>query len=238
MGISRRDALHILYSGAISTVIFTFFKVSGARALPRPPGALIEPEFLKYCTRCYQCIDVCPTDALIPAGISGGIPNIGTPVLDWKKCIFCMACIRTCPTGAIKRISKDDIKIGNAVINRETCLTWSGQSKCDICYNACPYDAIKLENDGNPIVLDDPCNGCGACERKCPTDPKSIVVYYDKVKRFLPPEHRFALRIEEEEGRSHREEEFKTWFVERIKKLGRQYGIIKEEEETPEQEES
>ena len=231
MRFSRRDALHILMSGAVSTLIFTSFKISGVKALPRPPGALIEPEFLKYCTRCYQCIDVCPVDALHPAGISGGIPNFGTPVLDWKKCIFCMNCIRTCPTGAIKRISRDDIDIGNAVINRKTCLTWSGQSKCDICYNACRYDAIKLENKIYPVVLEDPCTGCGACERKCPTNPKSIVVYYDKVKRFLPPEKGISLRLPDESGKKHGEEDFKDWFVERIKKLGKSYGIIREEED-------
>ena len=231
MSFSRRDALHILVSGAVSTLIFTSFKVSGAKALPRPPGALIEPEFLKYCTRCYQCIDVCPADALHPAGISGGIPNFGTPVLDWKKCIFCMNCIRTCPTGAIKRISRDDIDIGDAIINHNTCLTWSGKSKCDICYNACRYDAIKLENKIYPVVLEDPCTGCGACERKCPTNPKSIVVYYDKVKRFLPPEKGPSLRLPDESGKKHGEEDFKDWFVERIKKLGKSYGIIKEEED-------
>ncbi len=231
MSFSRRDALHILVSGAVSTLIFTSFKVSGAKALPRPPGALIEPEFLKYCTRCYQCIDVCPADALHPAGISGGIPNFGTPVLDWKKCIFCMNCIRTCPTGAIKRISRDDIDIGNAIINHDTCLTWSGQSKCDICYNACRYDAIKLENKIYPVVLEDPCTGCGACERKCPTNPKSIVVYYDKVKRFPPPEKGVSMRLPDEAGKPHREEDFKDWFVERIKKLAKSHGIIKEEED-------
>ncbi|HUH64992.1 MAG TPA: 4Fe-4S dicluster domain-containing protein [Syntrophales bacterium] len=231
MNFSRRDALHILISGAVSTLIFTSFKVSGAKELPRPPGALVEPEFLKYCTRCYQCIDVCPADALHPAGISGGIPNIGTPVLDWKKCIFCMNCIRTCPTGAIKKISRDDIDIGNAVINRSTCLTWSGQSKCDICFNACRYDAIKMEKKIYPVVLEDPCTGCGACERKCPTNPKSIVVYYEKVKRFLPPKDKLSLRLPDESGKKHGDEDFKDWFLERIKKLGKNYGIIKEEED-------
>ncbi len=231
MSFSRRDALHILISGAVSTLVFTSFKVSGAKALPRPPGALVEPEFLKYCTRCYQCIDVCPADALHPAGISGGIPNFGTPVLDWKKCIFCMNCIRTCPTGAIKRISRDDIDIGNAVINHGTCLTWSGQKKCDICYNACRYDAIKLEKKIYPIVLEDPCTGCGACERKCPTNPKSIVVYYDKVKRFPPPEKGVSLRLPDESGKKRGEEDFKDWFMERIKKLGKSYGIVREEED-------
>jgi ferredoxin-type protein NapF len=237
MGFSRRDALHILVSGAVSTLVFTFFKVSGAKALPRPPGALIEPEFLKYCTRCYQCIDVCPADALHPAGITGGIPNIGTPVLDWKKCIFCMACIKVCPTGAIRKIPREEIDIGNAVINRDTCLTWTGESRCDICYNACRYDAITLENTIFPVVLEDPCNGCGACERRCPTKPKSIIVHYDKVKRFPPPEERLSLSLKDETGRAHREEaDFKTWFVERIKGIGRHYGIIKEEEESAEEE--
>lgn len=236
MGLSRRDAIHILVSGVVSTAIFTFLKVSGAKALPRPPGALTETEFLKYCTRCYQCIDVCPADALHPAGITGGIPNIGTPVLDWKKCIFCMACINVCPTGAIKKIPRDEIDIGNAILNRDTCLTWTGESDCDICYNACRYDAIILEKEKFPVVLEDPCNGCGACERRCPTRPKSIIVHYDKVKRFSPPEERLALKLADETGRTHREEDFKSWFVERVKGLGRHYGLIKEEEESAEEE--
>jgi len=230
MGFSRRDALHILISGAVSTSLFTLFKVSGAKALPRPPGSLVEADFLRYCTRCYQCIDVCPTNALVPAGITGGIPNFGTPVLDWKKCIFCTACIQVCPTGAIKKISRDDIKIGNAAINCDKCLTWTGQSECSICFDACRYDAIKLENKIYPVVLDDLCTGCNACERKCPTDPKAIVVNYEKVKRFLPSQDRFKLRLEDETGRKHGEEDFKSWFVERIKKLGKAYGVLEEEE--------
>lgn len=229
MGLSRRDALHILISGTVSAAIFAFFKISGAKELPRPPGALVESEFIKFCTKCYKCIDVCPADALHPVGISGGIINIGTPVLEWKKCIFCMACIRTCPTGAIKRIARDDIDIGNAVINHDTCIPWSKQGKCDVCYNACRYDAIKMEKGIFPVVLEDPCTGCGVCERRCPTKPKSIVVYYEKTKRFQPSERRIALRLEDETGRRHREEEFKTWFAERLKKLGRNYGIIAED---------
>jgi len=181
-------------SGAVFYPDFTSFKVSGVKALPRPPGALIEPEFLKYCTRCYQCIDVCPVDALHPAGISGGIPI--SEHLCWTGKMYLLHELhQDVPDWGHKEISRDDIDIGNAVINRKTCLTWSGQSKCDICYNACRYDAIKLENKIYPVVLEDPCTGCGACERKCPTNQKSIVVYYDKVKRFLPPEKGISLRL-------------------------------------------
>ncbi len=118
MAFSRRDTIHLLLSGALSTALFTLFKVSGAKALPRPPGALEEKAFLEYCARCYRCVDVCPVDAIQPAGIAGGIISFGTPVLEHKKCIFCMACIKECPTGAIAKISRDEIDIGNAVINR------------------------------------------------------------------------------------------------------------------------
>jgi len=232
MAFSRRDTLQLLVSGAISTVIFGLFKASGAREIPRPPGALEEKSFLEYCARCYRCVDVCPTDAIRPAGIAGGITSFGTPVLRHKECIFCMACIKECPTGAIARISRDEIDIGNAVINRETCLAWTGEEDCTRCFDACRYDAIKLEKDKYPVVLEDPCTGCNACEKRCPTKPKSIVCHYDKVKRVPPPEKRIAMHLEEEGGRGHgREDSFTDWLKKRVNKLGEHYGIIKEEEE-------
>jgi ferredoxin-type protein NapG len=234
MAFSRRDTIHLLVSGTAATVLFSLFKVSGAKALPRPPGALEEKAFLATCARCYRCVDVCPTDAIRPAGIAGGIVSIGTPVLDHKLCIFCMACIKECPTGAIARISRDEIDIGNAVITSDTCLSWTGQEKCTRCFDACRYDAIKLEKDIFPVVLEDLCTGCNACERKCPTKPKSIVTYYENVKRTPPPERRIAMRLEEETGRrpAHsREPGFMDWLKGRVRKLGEHYGIIKEDEE-------
>ncbi|MBN2687383.1 MAG: 4Fe-4S dicluster domain-containing protein [Deltaproteobacteria bacterium] len=227
MKFTRRDALHIIISGAVAGSVFTLLKVTGAKALPRPPGSLIENEFLKFCTRCYRCIDVCPADALKPAGIFDGIVNIGTPVLDWKKCIFCLECIRTCPTGAIARIPKDEIDIGNAVINRDTCLAWTDKRRCKNCYRACKYEAIELEDRKNPVVIEAKCTGCGACEGQCPTDPKSIIVNYDKDRRFDAPEKLVAMRLEDRVGPyEYPPPGFKTWLAERIKKLARYHGII------------
>jgi hypothetical protein len=51
------------------------------------------------------------------------------------------------------------------------------------------------------------------------------------VKRFLPPEKGISLRLPDESGKKHGEEDFKDWFVERIKKLGKSCGIIREEED-------
>jgi len=232
MDFSRRDTIHLLVSGAVSTLLFGLFKVSGAREIPRPPGSLEEKSFLATCARCYRCVDVCPVDAIHPAGLAGGITCFGTPILEHKKCIFCMACIKECPTGAIAKISRDEVDIGNALINRNTCLAWTGQEDCTRCYDACRYDAIVLEKDKYPVVLEAPCTGCNACERRCPTKPKSIVTVYEKVKRMPPPEKRVAMRLEEEDGRRHgRDEGFMDWLEGRVRKLGEHYGLIKEDEE-------
>ncbi len=228
MKLSRRDVLHIIISGAISGIVFAFFKISGAKALPRPPGSLIENEFLKYCTRCYRCIDVCPADALKPASLFDGITNLGTPVLDWKKCIMCMECVRICPTEAIKKVPEEEIDIGNAVIDPDICLAWQKTRRCTNCYKACKYNAIKLEDRRFPVVIEENCTGCGACEQRCPTNPKSIVVLYEKVKRFDPSENRFALRHENRVGPyDFPPPDFKTWLAGRIEKLAKRYGIMK-----------
>ncbi|MGC9324718.1 MAG: 4Fe-4S dicluster domain-containing protein [Desulfomonilia bacterium] len=224
---SRRNFLKILISGVASGAIFTVFKTSGAQALPRPPASLVEEEFLKYCTRCYRCIDICPVRALSPASIFDGIANLGTPVLDWRACILCMECVRTCPTGAIQKVPKEEVDIGNAVIDHDTCLVWTETRGCTNCYKACDYDAIELADDRYPVVIEEACTGCGACFNRCPTDPKSIVVYYDRVKRYEPPEKGFRVRLEDRLGPyEFPPDPFITWLKNRILRLAQHYGIL------------
>lgn len=223
---TRRDVICILGSGIASGAVFSAFKITGAKALPRPPGALVEDEFLKFCTRCYQCIEICPVGALSPAGVFDGMINWGTPVLDLKRCIFCQDCMRVCPTNAIQKTPEEEIDIGNARIDHETCLPWSGQRSCRNCYRACRYDAIKLE-DGKPVVIEENCNGCGACERRCPTDPKSIVVHYEKHRRYDRPADRVALRLEDRvKPLPTPPQDFRTWLVDRVERLARYHGLI------------
>jgi ferredoxin-type protein NapG len=228
MTISRRGFIQFAASSVLAGAVFSVFKLKRAEALPRPPGALTEEEFLKYCSRCFQCIDVCQPLALSPASLFDGVANLGTPVLDVTRCIICMECIRVCPTGALKKIPKEEVDIGTAVILQDICLAWQKKKRCKVCYKSCPSKAIKLEKRRFPVLLPEKCNGCGICIRKCPTAPKSITLSYEGAKRFDSPKKRIALRLENHVGPyEFPPPNFKTWFVNRVRTLAEHYGIVK-----------
>jgi len=81
-----------------------------------------------------------------------------------------------CPTGAIHR----DESEGQVVINPATCIG------CQICFNHCPYDAIRMveirneagdflvDKDSKPILRATKCDLCAdqltgpACQQACP----------------------------------------------------------------------
>jgi ferredoxin-type protein NapG len=71
----------------------------------RPPGALLEDEFLASCIKCGQCVQVCPVQAIFLADVNDGV-GLGTPVIDSRKqaCDFScdgLQCVLACPTGAL-----------------------------------------------------------------------------------------------------------------------------------------
>jgi ferredoxin len=136
----------------------------------RPPGSLAEPEFLKRCIKCGQCMRICPTNVIQPAGIEGGIEGLWTPVLNNRigssGCqLNCTACGNICPTAAIRPISLDEklgkgdfaskgpIKLGTAFIDRNRCLPWSFNKPCIVCQENCPVSpkAIYTRETFNTI---------------------------------------------------------------------------------------
>lgn len=112
-----------------------------------------------------DCAGVCPFGA-----ITMGENNL--PVIDEEKCTGCEKCVVTCPRSVIAmRPVSSRVQVrcksqekGAAV--RKTCKT--GCIACSLCVKACPFDAIKVENNLASIDYTK-CRNCGLCVTKCPT---------------------------------------------------------------------
>jgi len=156
--ISRRGFVLSVISGLFAVPAIRLSNVLGAnwyRKLIRPPGALAEEEFLKRCLKCGQCMRICPTNVIQPAGIEAGLEALWTPALNNRigssGCqLNCTACGYICPTAAIRPITLSEklglkefadtgpIRIGTAFINRSRCLPWAMDKPCIVCEENCP----------------------------------------------------------------------------------------------------
>jgi polyferredoxin/ferredoxin len=171
--LSRRQFIASAISGAAT---IPMLRISGRLegnwdpALVRPPGALPEKAFLSRCIKCGQCMRICPTNVIHPAGLQGGLEGLWTPVLNFRTgtsgCQFnCIACGNLCPTAAIRPISLDErlgknqyaeqgpIKIGTAFVDRGRCLPWAMDRPCIVCQENCPVSpkAIRTREVFNTI---------------------------------------------------------------------------------------
>ena len=156
----------------------------------RPPGALDEPKFLGACVRCGNCIRVCPTQIIQPDLGAHGLVSLLTPTLSFESGYChddCALCSRVCPSGALTRFmwkgSKRHapyIRMGFAQVDMDVCLLGADR-ECAECRRWCPYGAIRYVFSETeyclvPQIDATKCNGCGACEKACPTQPKKAIV--------------------------------------------------------------
>jgi polyferredoxin len=155
---TRRGLMISLAAGAL---LPPMFRLSGATSLNwnaslvRPPGSLIENEFLKRCIKCGQCMRICPTNVIHPAGLESSFEALWTPSLNFRVgtsgCQHnCIACGNICPTAAIRPLTLDErmgtgpyqaqgpIKIGMAFVDHGRCLPWSMDLPCIVCQENCP----------------------------------------------------------------------------------------------------
>ena len=150
----------------------------------RPPGAIEESRFVDTCRRCGACVEVCPAEAIFPLdeshGTTGG--DAGTPAIDPSRaaCVVCdnLKCTHVCPSGALLAVlDPRAIRMGLAAVYASLC-TRTRDEECSICVDRCPLglDAIRLNDEGPPEVLQGGCIGCGICELYCPVAPKAVTV--------------------------------------------------------------
>jgi len=155
----------------------------------RPPGSLDEARFPGVCIRCGNCLRACPAHIIRPDQGEHGIAGLLAPVLDFREDYCredCTRCTAVCPSGALAKLTleeKPHVRIGLPRVDMTVCLLGNDRD-CAVCRTWCPYEAIRYVFNDDPDVYTlvpqiDPakCNGCGACEAKCPTEPvKAIVV--------------------------------------------------------------
>jgi polyferredoxin len=156
--LSRRGFIVSAVSGVMAAPVLRLGGLTGPNWSPgliRPPGALSEESFLSRCIKCGQCMRVCPTNVIHPAGFEAGLEGLWTPRLNFRTgtsgCQHtCIACGHLCPTAAIRPISLDErfgrsgfaergpLRIGTAFVDRGRCLPWAMDKPCIVCQENCP----------------------------------------------------------------------------------------------------
>ena len=137
---------------------------SGNEAPLRPPFAIDERLFTRFCTGCEACISACPEGILKK---DSGFVEIDFS-LGSQACTFCQQCLNACETNAL--MPMDPPWNLTASINQETCLPFNN-IMCQSCADACEVQAIRfdwLTSIPTPTLDTSLCTGCGACQAPCP----------------------------------------------------------------------
>ncbi len=151
-----------------------------------PPGAHGLRHLRDFCTGCQLCVSACPNGVLRP---SAALASLMQPECSYERGSCrpeCTRCSEVCPAGAIEPISpevKVSTQVGHAVWVRERCVALTDKVKCGACARHCPVGAITMVqlDPGNPfsaeipVVNEERCIGCGACENLCPARPHSAI---------------------------------------------------------------
>lgn len=150
-----------------------------------PPGSLSARNFANHCTACQLCVSACPNQVLRP---STDLTKLMQPEVSYERGYCrpeCTKCSDVCPTSAIHPITKADkssTQIGHAVWIKKNCIPLTDGMECGNCERHCPVGAIQMVPSESakdslkvPVVNEERCIGCGACENLCPARPFSAI---------------------------------------------------------------
>ncbi len=162
-------------------------KVAPERRKPiLPPGARSLRRFSRLCTGCQLCVMNCPNGVLRP---SSDLMRLMQPECSYEHGYCrpeCHKCSELCPVEALQYIGlgeKVSTQIGHAVWGKERCVAVTDVVRCGHCARQCPSGAITMvkldptnpKSPEIPVVNEERCIGCGACEHLCPARPQSAI---------------------------------------------------------------
>jgi ferredoxin-type protein NapG len=175
----------------------------------RPPGALVEKEFLASCIKCGQCVQVCPVEAIFLADITDGF-GMGVPAISSRDqaCDFScdgLQCVLACPTGALTHHINYSHESNMAVAKIERldkCLAITGQGFKGLARGADFSGKLRFDDIDrwNPLPLNEhefDVEVCDLCVRTCPIEIRIAQCDAGKPpagnEAQCPPEH--AIRM-------------------------------------------
>ena len=162
-------------------------KKAPKREVPlKPAGSVSLDNFTSRCIGCQLCVQSCPNDVL---RASSELDTFMQPEMSFERGYCrpsCTTCSEVCPAGAISKITREEktsIQIGHAVWIGQNCVALHDGVECGNCARHCPtgaitmmpYDAEDPASPKIPIINEERCIGCGACEHVCPTRPFSAI---------------------------------------------------------------
>ncbi len=151
-----------------------------------PTGSLSLKNFNSRCVACQLCVSECPNGVLRP---SGSPDRLMLPEMQFNRGYCrpeCTRCSEICPAGAIRPVTREEkssIQIGHAVVNLDNCVVNTDGKSCGNCARHCPTGAISMVRSNPddpkslriPVVNEEMCIGCGACENLCPARPFTAI---------------------------------------------------------------
>ncbi len=172
-------------------------KIPERKVALKPAGAQSLRHFTLHCTACQLCVSACPNDVLRPSSV---LDTWMQPEMSYERGFCrpeCVRCAEVCPAGAIHPLTvseKSSVQIGHAVFLYENCVVNTDGVECGNCARHCPSGAIQMvpsvsgvpDSPKLPVVNEERCIGCGACENLCPARPFSaIYVEGHEAHRFI-----------------------------------------------------
>lgn len=161
--------------------------ISQTFSVHRPPGAIEEVQFLAECTRCGDCIEACPHDAIVPAPVRLG-DVAGSPVVeaDRAACWMCddFPCITSCQPHVLTNLLPP--VMGTARVTAQLCIAHHGTT-CSVCSERCPVEGAMYVEAGKPRVNEEACTGCGVCRYVCPAPENAILLMPVYARPRKPP---------------------------------------------------
>ena len=192
VGTAAVKAQEMKMDGGLAEIIDK--KVPERQTRITPPGSQSARNMYNHCTACQLCVDNCPNHVLRP---STDLKHFMQPESSYERGYCrpeCTVCSDVCPVGAIRPITveeKSSTQIGHAVWVRDNCVVLTDGVICGNCARHCPSGAIQMVNTEGyskfkdrrgrdirlqiPVVDEERCIGCGACENLCPSRPFSAI---------------------------------------------------------------